>query len=114
MPGAGGRFHPTVRTNGMARLPDPRGNEAWKGNNTDVSESIRGKQNGLANMNRQGFNATTNVSANSRLAKRSPSEASEDLHRDSSSETEILDAQYRHKGIKMEKTFVVESTKGMV
>lgn len=52
MPGAGGRFHSTVRTNGMARLPDPRGNEGWKGNNTDVSETTRGKQNGLANMNR--------------------------------------------------------------
>lgn len=114
MPGAGGRFHPTVRTNGMARLPDPRENGTWKGNNTDVSEFIRRKKNGLANMNRQDFTGTTNVTANSRLAKRSPSEASEDLHRDSNSETEILDAQYRHKGIKMEKTFVVESTKGVI
>lgn len=113
MPGAGGRFQPTVRTNGMARLPDARGNEAWKGSNTDVRESIRGKQNRLANMNRQGFNAT-NVSTNSRFGKGTPSEVSEDMHRDSSSETEILDAQYRHKGIKMEKTFVVESTKGIV
>lgn len=114
MPGAGGRFHPTVRTDGMARLPDSRGNEAWKGDNTDVNDSIRGKQYDLAEMNRQGFNAKTNVSANSRLAKRSPSETSEDLHGDSNSETEILDTQYPHKGIRMEKTFVVESTKGMV
>jgi hypothetical protein len=65
-------------------------------------------------MNRQGFNAKANVSANSRLAKRLPSEASEDLHGDSNSETEILDAQYRHNGIRVENTLVVESTKGIV
>jgi hypothetical protein len=104
MPGAGRRFHPTVLTDGMARLPDPSGNEAWKGDSTDVSDSIRGKQYDLAEMNRQGFNAKTNVSA----------EAIEDLHGDSNSDTEILDAQYRHKGIRMEKTFVVESTKEIV
>ncbi|KAN0116805.1 hypothetical protein V8E51_002782 [Hyaloscypha variabilis] len=86
MPGAGRRFHPTVLTDGMARLPDPSGNEAWKGDSTD------------------GFNAKTDVSA----------EAIEDLHGDSNSDTEILDAEYRHKGIRMEKTFVVESTKEIV
>jgi hypothetical protein len=98
----------------MARLPDPRGNEAWKGDNTDVSDSSRGKQYDLAEMNRQGFNAKTNVSADSRLAKRSPSEASEGLHGDSNSDTEILDARYRHNGIRVENTLVVEFTKGVV
>jgi hypothetical protein len=98
----------------MARLPEPRGNEGWKGDNTDVIDSTHGKQYDLAEMNRQGFNAKTNVSANSRLAKRSSSEASEDLHGDSNSEAEILDAQYRHNGVRVENTLVVESTKGIV
>ncbi|KAH8763368.1 hypothetical protein F5882DRAFT_304772 [Hyaloscypha sp. PMI_1271] len=114
LPGAGGRFRPTVRTDGMARLPDPRANEARKGDNTDVSDSTRGRQYDLAEMNRQGFNAKTSVSANSRLAKRSPAEASEVLHGDSNSETEILDARYRHNGIRVENTLVVESTTGVV
>ncbi len=64
-------------------------------------------------MNQQGFNAKTNVSANPRLAKRDPSEVSEDMHGDSNSETEILDAEYRHKGIRMDKSFVIETTKGV-
>ena len=98
----------------MARLPDSRANEARKGDNTDVSDSTRGRQYDLAEMNRQGFNAKTSVSANSRLAKRSPAEASEVLHGDSNSETEILDARYRHNGIRVENTLVVESTTGVV
>jgi hypothetical protein len=98
----------------MARLPESRGNKAWKGDKTDVSDSTRGKQYDLAEMNRRGFNEKANVSGNSRLAKRSPSEASEDLHGDSNSETEILDAQYRHNGIRVENTLVVESIKGIV
>jgi hypothetical protein len=40
MPGTKNRFH---TSDGMERLPDPSGNQAWKGESTEVSDSMGGK-----------------------------------------------------------------------
>lgn len=111
----------------MTKLSDPSGTVlSWKG---DDSNSNKNKNNDplydleLDDMkNLKGFKTKTTtriaapgsgigLSGDNNTTSHYSQEASEDLHGDSNSETEILEEQYRQRGIRIEKGFTIESTK---